>query len=129
MPLHRREKLLRLADTADLVIIKDYFESESSFDGNPIPALKSQDRSNRIIYIGSLSTFIQLSLSLFISLGYNDVQLKRLADAQKERGALVLEAMARHAPQCKVAPLSGGGSCWVQVAPQRPCCRIGAQGG
>lgn len=105
MPLHRREQLLRLADTADLVIIEDYFESESSFDGNPIPALKSQDRSNRVIDIGSLSTFIQRSLSLFISLGYNDVQLKRLADAQKERGALVLEAMARLAPQCKVDPL------------------------
>ena len=149
MPLHRREELLRLADDADLVIIEDDFESENNFAGNPIPALKSLDRSERVIYIGSLSksmapglrigyivaapalihelralrrlmirhpsSFIQRSLSLFISLGYNDAHLKRLAEAQKERGALVLDALARYAPQCSVSPLSGGGSCWVQL--------------
>ena len=149
MPLHRREELLRLADAADLVIIEDDFESENNFAGNPIPALKSLDRSDRVIYIGSLSksmapglrigyivaapaliaelralrrlmlrhpsSFIQRSLSLFISLGYNDAHLKRLAEAQKERAAIVLDALARHAPQCTVTPMSGGGSCWVQL--------------
>lgn len=149
MPLHRREELLRLADASDLVIIEDDFESENNFAGNPIPALKSLDRNNRVIYIGSLSksmapglrvgyivaapelitelralrrlmirhpsSFIQRSLSLFISLGYNDAHLKRLAQAQKERGALMLDALARHAPQCTVTPFSGGGSCWVQL--------------
>ncbi|MFZ1499283.1 MAG: PLP-dependent aminotransferase family protein [Giesbergeria sp.] len=149
MPLHRREDLLRLADASDLVIIEDDFESENNFSGNPIPALKSLDRNERVIYIGSLSksmapglrigyivaapelitelralrrlmirhpsSFIQRSLSLFISLGYNDAHLKRLAQAQKERGAIVLDALARHAPQCTVTPLGGGGSCWVQL--------------
>ncbi len=149
MPLHRREELLRLADASNMVIIEDDFESENNFAGNPIPALKSLDRSDRVIYVGSLSksmapglrigyivaapaliqelralrrlmlrhpsSFIQRSLSLFISLGYNDAHLKRLAKAQKERGALVLEALARHAPQCTVRPMSGGGSCWVQL--------------
>lgn len=149
MPLHRREELLRLADASDLVIIEDDFESENNFAGNPIPALKSLDRSDRVIYVGSLSksmapglrvgyivaapalvaelralrrlmirhptSFIQRSLSLFISLGYNDAHLKRLAQAQKERGAIMLEALARHAPGCTVTPLSGGGSCWVQL--------------
>lgn len=149
MPLHRREELLRLADASDLVIIEDDFESENNFAGNPIPALKSLDRNERVIYIGSLSksmapglrigyivadsalitelralrrlmirhpsSFIQRSLSLFISLGYNDAHLKRLAQAQKERGALILDALARHAPQCTVTPFGGGGSCWVQL--------------
>ncbi len=149
MPLNRREKLLRLADAADLVIIEDDFESENNFAGNPIPALKSLDRNERVIYIGSLSksmapglrlgyvvaapalitelralrrlmirhpaSFIQRSLSLFISLGHNDVHLKRLAQAQKERGALILDALARHAPQCTVTPFGGGGSCWVRL--------------
>jgi GntR family transcriptional regulator/MocR family aminotransferase len=158
MPLHRREKLLRLADAADLVIIEDDFESENNFAGNPIPALKSLDRSERVIYIGSLSksmapglrvgyivaapalihelralrrlmirhpsSFIQRSLSLFISLGYNDAHLKRLAEAQKERGALMLDALARHAPQCKVSPLSGGGSCWVQLPDNVPATEL-----
>jgi GntR family transcriptional regulator / MocR family aminotransferase len=149
MPLARREELLRIANESNLVVIEDDFESENSFEGTPIPALKSLDRSNRVIYIGSLSksvapglrigyivaapelihelralrrlmlrhpsTFIQRSLSLFISLGHNDAHLKRLAVAQKERCAVVLQALARHAPQCTVIPLSGGGSCWVRL--------------
>ncbi len=158
MPLHRREELLRLADASDLVIIEDDFESENNFAGNPIPALKSLDRSDRVIYVGSLSkslapglrigyivaapalikelralrrlmlrhpsSFIQRSLSLFISLGYNDAHLKRLAEAQKERGALVLDALARHAPQCTVTPMSGGGSCWVQLPDNVPATEL-----
>jgi GntR family transcriptional regulator/MocR family aminotransferase len=158
MPLHRREHLLDLADAADLVIIEDDFESENNFSGNPIPALKSLDRSERVIYIGSLSksmapglrigyivaapelvaelralrrlmirhpsSFIQRSLSLFISLGHNDAHLKRLAQAQKERGALVLDALARYAPQCTVTPLGGGGSCWVQLPDNVPAAEL-----
>ena len=158
MPLHRREQLLGLADAADLVIIEDDFESENNFSGNPIPALKSLDRNERVIYIGSLSksmapglrigyivaapeliselralrrlmirhpsSFIQRSLSLFISLGYNDAHLKRLAEAQKERGTIVLEALARHVPQCTVTPLSGGGSCWVQLPDNVPAAEL-----
>ena len=158
MPLHRREQLLDLADASDLGIIEDDFESENNFSGNPIPALKSLDRSDRVIYVGSLSksmapglrigyivaapalitelralrrlmirhpsSFIQRSLSLFISLGYNDAHLKRLARAQKERGAIMLDALARHAPQCTVTPMSGGGSCWVQLPDHVPATEL-----
>ena len=158
LPLHRREELLRLAEASDLVIIEDDFESENNFAGNPIPALKSLDRSERVIYVGSLSksmapglrigyivaapalitelralrrlmirhpsSFIQRSLSLFISLGHNDAHLKRLAEAQKERGALLLNALARHAPQCKVTPFGGGGSCWVQLPDSVPAIEL-----
>lgn len=154
MPLHRREQLLDLADASDLVVIEDDFESENNFSGNPIPALKSLDRSDRVIYVGSLSksmapglrigyivaapalitelralrrlmirhpsSFTQRSLSLFISLGYNDAHLKRLAQAQKERGAIMLDALAHHAPQCTVTTMSGGGSCWVQLPDHVP---------
>lgn len=55
MPLERREALLKMADEADFIIIEDDYESENRFDGEPIPALKSLDRSNRVIYVGSLS--------------------------------------------------------------------------
>jgi len=147
MPLARREALLALADEADLVIIEDDFESENRFEGDPMPALKSLDRNERVIYIGSLSkslapglrigyivasaaliaelralrrlmlrhpsAFIQRAFALFVSLGHYDAQLRRLALAQRERCALVLDALARHAPQCRVVPVTGGGSCWV----------------
>lgn len=149
MPLARREALLRMADEADFVIVEDDFESENRFDGEPIPALKSLDRSNRVIYVGSLSkslapglrvgyvvaapelvaelralrrlmlrhpsAFIQRAFALFLSLGHYDAQLRRLALAQRERCAVVLEALARHAPQCAPVPVTGGGSCWVQL--------------
>jgi GntR family transcriptional regulator / MocR family aminotransferase len=149
MPMARREQLLKLANESNVVIIEDDFESENNFDGHPIPALKSLDRSSRVIYVGSLSksmapglrigyivaapeliaelralrrlmirhpsTFIQRSLSLFISLGHNDAQLKRLGEAQKERSMVVLDALAQYAPQCVVTEVSGGGSCWVRL--------------
>ena len=38
-----------------------------------------------------------------------------MAAAQRERCAIVLDAMARHAPQCEVVPVAGGGSCWVRL--------------
>ncbi|MDH5541229.1 MAG: PLP-dependent aminotransferase family protein, partial [Rhizobacter sp.] len=150
MPLARREELLRIAGESNLVIIEDDFESENRFDGEPIPALKSLDRNNRVIYIGSLSkslapglrigyivaapelidelralrrlmlrhpsAFIQRAFALYLSLGHHDAQLRRLAVAQRERGEAVLAAMARHAPGCRVVPVVGGGSCWVQLS-------------
>ena len=55
MPLERRVALLALADEEDFIVIEDDYESENRFDGDPTPALKSLDRSERVVYIGSLS--------------------------------------------------------------------------
>jgi GntR family transcriptional regulator/MocR family aminotransferase len=55
MPLARRTALLQRAQEQDFVIIEDDYESENSFHGGPSPALKSLDRSDRVIYVGSLS--------------------------------------------------------------------------
>ena len=149
MPLPRREALLKLADEADFIVIEDDYESENRFEGEPTPALKSLDRSNRVIYIGSLSktfasglrigyivgpaeliaelralrrlmlrhppAYIQRSFALFLSLGHFDAMLRRLAATQRERAALLMEALARELPQCQVVPVSGGGSCWVRL--------------
>ncbi len=151
LSLQRRQALLKLAGDSNLVIIEDDFESENRFEGDPIPALKSMDRDNRVIYIGSLSkslapglrvgyvvaapalieelralrrlmlrhpsALIQRAFALYLSLGHHDAQLRRLAVAQRERGEVVLRALARHLPQCKVAPIIGGGSCWVALPP------------
>jgi GntR family transcriptional regulator/MocR family aminotransferase len=149
MPIERREALLRRADESDFVVIEDDYESENRFDGEPTPALKSLDRSDRVIYIGSLSktlapglrlgyvvgpaeliaelralrrlmlrhpvTYIQRAFALFLSLGHHDALLRRLAVAQRERAALLLDALRRHLPECAVTPLSGGASCWVRL--------------
>ena len=161
MPLERREALLEAAQKHDLIIIEDDYESESSFDEQPIPALKSLDRNNRVIYIGSLSkslapglrvgyivappelikelralrrlmirhpsTFIQRTLAMFISLGHYEAQLRRLGQAQKERHAELTAAMARYLPQCRITPVRGGGSCWVQLPDHVPAQSLARQ--
>src|SRR6267378_7004320 len=66
MPVGRRLELLRQAESEDFVVIEDDYETEVSFSGLPNPALKSLDRSGRVIYVGSLSK----SLAPGLRLGY-----------------------------------------------------------
>lgn len=55
MPANRRARLLRAAEDQDYVIVEDDYEFEMSFLKPPSPALKSLDRSGRVIYVGSFS--------------------------------------------------------------------------
>lgn len=55
MSLERRDALLRLAEEHDFVLIEDDYENETGYGSVPNPALKSLDRSERVIYVGSLS--------------------------------------------------------------------------
>ena len=55
MPLARRHELLRRADADDFLIVEDDYEFEMSYLEAPAPALKSLDRSGRVIYVGSFS--------------------------------------------------------------------------
>jgi len=64
MPIERRYELLRRADEEDFLIIEDDYESETNFKSNPIPALKSLDKNDRVIYIGSLSKTLAPGLRL-----------------------------------------------------------------
>lgn len=66
LSLDRRQQLLALAESQDLVLIEDDYESENLLEGDPIPALKSLDRSGRVVYVGSLSK----SLSPAVRLGF-----------------------------------------------------------
>ncbi|HEX5779642.1 MAG TPA: PLP-dependent aminotransferase family protein [Xanthobacteraceae bacterium] len=55
LPLHRREALLASAAEHDFLIIEDDYENETNFVTQPIPALKSLDEGNRVLYASSLS--------------------------------------------------------------------------
>ena len=66
MPLERRRELLRLACEHNFVIIEDDYEFETNYLYDPIPALKSLDEDDRVIYVGSLSK----SLFPGLRLGY-----------------------------------------------------------
>ena len=69
MPLDRREQLLEIAADADIVLIEDDYESEFNFQSNPLPSLKSLDKHDRVIYVGSLSKTISPGLRMGYMVG------------------------------------------------------------
>ncbi|MDN3521597.1 PLP-dependent aminotransferase family protein [Halomonas ramblicola] len=69
MPLERRRALLDLAEIDNFLIIEDDYESETNYLDNPTPALKSLDRHNRVIYVGSLSKTLAPGLRLGYMVG------------------------------------------------------------
>ena len=80
----------------------------------PAPLIEEL-RALRRLMLRHPSALVQRAFALFLSLGHHGALLRRLAAVQRERCALVLDALARHAPGCHVVPVSGGGSCWVSL--------------
>jgi GntR family transcriptional regulator/MocR family aminotransferase len=64
LSLNRRLSLLRWADEVDAVVIEDDYDSEYRFSGKPLAALKSLDKSGRVIYVGTFSKLLFPSLRL-----------------------------------------------------------------
>jgi GntR family transcriptional regulator/MocR family aminotransferase len=89
MSLARRRALLTRAQTADFVIIEDDYESETNFLTTPIPALKSLDENDRVIYVSSLSK----TLAPGLRLGYLVASPTLICEARALR-----RLMLRHPP-------------------------------
>ena len=53
MSMDRRNKLLAIAKENQMVIIEDDYEAEVNFLRKPNPSLKSLDKDNNVIYVGS----------------------------------------------------------------------------
>ena len=75
MSLSRRLQLLDWAGRADAWILEDDFDGEFRYQGRPLPALKSLDRSGRVFYTGTFSKTLFPGLRL----GYLVVPLSELA--------------------------------------------------
>lgn len=73
LSLERRRALLQRAEQADFVIIEDDYESETNYTGKSIPALKSLDTSQRVIYVGSLSKILAPGLRLGYMVGNEEL--------------------------------------------------------
>jgi len=82
MSLARRLQLLDWAARADAWILEDDFDGEFRYQGRPLPALKSLDRSGRVFYTGTFSKTLFPGLRL----GYLVVphsQLDRFRDVMR----------------------------------------------
>ncbi len=60
----RRSQLLAQADADDMIIIEDDHNSELRHVGQPVPSLKSLDRSGRVVHLGSFSKYFGPGLRL-----------------------------------------------------------------
>src|SRR6516225_4839571 len=64
LSLPRRLALLSWASAGGAWIIEDDYESEFRYVGRPLPALKSLDRDERVLYVGTFSKVLYPSLRL-----------------------------------------------------------------
>jgi GntR family transcriptional regulator/MocR family aminotransferase len=64
LTLPRRLALLAWAASQDAWIVEDDYDGEFHYTGHPLPALKSLDRSDRVIYAGSFSKVLFPGLRL-----------------------------------------------------------------
>ncbi len=92
MPIERRYELLEKANNQDFVIIEDDYESETNFKCNPIPALKSLDKNDRVIYVGSLSK----TLAPGLRLGYLVGPVEFIREARALRRLMVRHPAANN---------------------------------
>jgi GntR family transcriptional regulator/MocR family aminotransferase len=69
MPLERRMELLEKARQQDFIIFEDDYEMEMNYDSHPTPALKSLDKHDRVLYIGSLSKTLAPGLRMGFMVG------------------------------------------------------------
>ncbi len=55
MPLERRLEWLRYAETNDVILLEDDYDSEFRYVGKPFPSLHGMQESGRVIYMGTFS--------------------------------------------------------------------------
>ena len=85
LALERRQELLHRAEADDFVLIEDDYEAENLYEGRPMPALKSLDRSGRVIYVGSVAK----NLSPALRLGYIVAPRPLVRELRRLRHAMV----------------------------------------
>ena len=66
LSLPRRQALLAWAGDTGATVVEDDYDSDFFYDGAPLPALKSLDRNDQVVYLGTFSK----SLGAGLRIGY-----------------------------------------------------------
>ncbi len=103
MPKERRQALLKQAAEDNFVIIEDDYEGEMNYVGAATPALKSLDREERVLYIGSLCK----NLAPGLRIGYM-VGPPELIDEARQLRRLILRHPPANNQRCLALFLSQG---------------------
>jgi len=89
MSQQRREQLLLSAEKNDFMIVEDDYEAEMNYFNARSQSLRSQDKKNRVVYVGSLSKTVSPGIRLGFMVAHKDI----IKQARIVRGV-----MMRHPP-------------------------------
>ena len=84
MSAARRRELLDAAEQESFMIIEDDYEAEMNFQARISPSLRSMDRSQRVIYVGSLSKTVSPGIRIGFMVAHPDV----ISEARIVRGTM-----------------------------------------
>ena len=91
LSLPRRQALLSWASDTGALVLEDDYDSEFRYVGRPLPALKSIDRNDRVLYAGSFSKVLFPSLRLgYLVLAEDHVAAFARANLHRSFGASTL---------------------------------------
>lgn len=84
----------------------------------------AEARAMRRLMMRHPPTNNQRALALFLSLGYYDIQIRKLVQVYRARAQILVEALQQHLPSLSFVPPRGGSSLWLDAPPDIDMSRV-----